>query len=151
MGKEQEKQANEKLAFKKFLKAQGLSFDDKLIENRRPPEPDILYRLSPTQQIAFELAEICSWELPHAAAKSVKDNSSISTWTSDPSYEIVKKKLSKRYKTPYLIELVCYTNGRVVSWDDLIIRSIQRLDMDTGQFVKIWLVGKNKIYLLFNK
>jgi hypothetical protein len=62
--------------------------------------------------------------------------------SSGPSWEVLRKKLKKQYQTEYQVELLCYTAGRTVDADDGIIEKIRRLiDMNTGQFRRIWLLG----------
>ena len=57
----------------------------------------------------------------------------------------VFKELAERAQLP--IELLCYTNARVVSPDDLIIAVAKTCATSTeGRFRKIWLLGEKGVY-----
>src|SRR5690349_11449782 len=97
--------------FLDFVRAANLSIDKASVQKRHPPEPDIKCQYSSGECVAFELVEICDKNM----AKNREDGAYIRT--SDPSLEIVRKKLNKNYETSCPIELLCYKNGRVVSPD----------------------------------
>lgn len=144
------KEKNERTVFEKFLKVQGLPYDEALIENRKPPEPDILYFPQQGQGIAFELAEICSEEMAKTISKDLRNDGCTYVRPSDPSVRILTDKLSKTYESEYPIELLCYTNGRTVSPDDFVIAKVRTFArLDKGQFRRIWFWGK-EVHLLYD-
>jgi hypothetical protein len=109
-------------------------------------EPDIFCTLSNGEHVAYELVEICA---PDIAATLSKNHTggTAAIFTSDPTEAALRKKLHKTYKTTRPIELLCYTNARTVSWDDLILSKAQRwADAIDGPFRKIWLLGEKAVY-----
>ena len=88
-----------------------MSIDRNSVEKRSPPEPDILCTLQSEGTVAFELVEMCDPQL----AKSIATASDGYLRTSDPSANIISKKLRKKYETDAPIELLCYTAGRIVT------------------------------------
>jgi len=144
------KAKKEREIFGKFLNARGLRWDESLIENRVPPEPDILYSSAPDEKVAFELTEMCSEEIAEAISKDLRSRDCTYVRTSDPSVRILTDKLSKTYASKYPIELLCYTNGRTVSPDSFVIEGVRHfLRLDKGQFRRVWFWGK-EVHLLYD-
>ncbi len=107
MNAEEKKAKREVSVLMKFLKASELPIGTASVESRPPPEPDILCSHQEEGKIAFELAEICSPEIPRAVAKM--DETGVTyIRAADTSLYIVRQKLKKRYSTVYPIELLCY-------------------------------------------
>ena len=109
-----------------------------------PPEPDILCKMS-GEYVAFELAEVCSPEIPRATSHILPKGGVSFIWASDPVPEIARKKIrkSKNYRTDYPIELLFYTDGRAVLPPDMSIPSIQdSFSSDTGRFRRVWFMGQ---------
>jgi hypothetical protein len=140
-------EAQEQAAFKYFLEARNLSWNSDLVESTEPPAPDILYK-DPSGYVAFELFEICA---PNIAGATFYDGVS-SYIRPDDTYEIkLKDKLKKRYITNYPVELLCYTAGRTVAPDDLIIEDLRpTIESQYIEFSKIWLLG-DELHLLYDK
>ena len=68
-------------------------------------------------------------------------------WTEDPSARIVQKKLLIRYETDCPVELLCYTGGRLVTPDDVIIPTLRALfEHGSGSFRKAWLFGETGVH-----
>jgi hypothetical protein len=138
-------QANRELeAFDRFLRLRLLSIDPGSLEKRHEPEPDILCRLRGEGLVAFELAELCAEDV----AKLVANPETKFTWSADPAPRIVRKKLKKKYLTPYPIELLLYAEGRLVSTDDMIIHAIRPIfeGRGGGPFRRVWLHGEHGGY-----
>lgn len=132
--------------FREFIYYGSLALDPDSVQKREPPEPDLLCRTTNGEVVAFELVEICDSNL----AKNKKDGAYIRT--SDPSFDIVKSKLSKRYITDAPIELLCYTNGRVVSPDSFIAERVIPLISETVfQYRRIWLFGQRGVMLIWER
>jgi hypothetical protein len=130
--------------FKDFLGSRSLRAQAGLVESRPSPEPDILFNC-----VAFELAEICAEDLAKAATKAAKSGQPEFTWSSDPTRTIVRKKLNKRYVTSHPVELLLYTDGRVVSPDDMILREVRQLGRRLKKkFRRVWLLGRKGHYLV---
>jgi hypothetical protein len=142
--KEAEKAARERAVFHDFIKKKpGSRINPESVESRCPPEPDILCFQENEGNVAFELAEICAQDIACTIAQGGGF-----LWTSDTSRKI-REKLKKNYQTENPVELLCYTDGRTVSWDQLIKEEIRPLiDMDNGQFRRIWLLG-DQCHLVF--
>ena len=125
-----------------FLKASRLPIDTASVESRRPPKPDILCIHREEGKIAFELAEICSPEIPRAVA-AMDETGVAYIRTADTSLYIVRQKLKKRYSTEHPIELLCYTTGRSITPDDVILPTIRpALEANQGQFRRAHLLGE---------
>ncbi|MCF8495782.1 MAG: hypothetical protein K9G62_03845 [Alphaproteobacteria bacterium] len=140
-------EAQEQAAFKYFLEMRNFQGDSESFESIAPPAPDILYKDS-LGYIAFELLEICA---PNIAGAKFYDGVSSYIRPHDTYKTKLKDKLKKSYITNYPVELLCYTAGRVVTPDDLIIEHLKPvIDVQDIQFSKIWLLGDN-LHLLYDK
>lgn len=133
--------------FMRFLEASQLPIDPASVEKRSPPEPDILCRHQPEGVIGFELVEMCDPRL----ARSIANASQRYLRTSDPSPRIMSKKLRKHYKTNAPIELLCYTAGRIVTPDSIILQTIRPyLRSWRHTFRRAWLLGRKGIYVVWD-
>jgi len=140
MKSEQDKGLTECDIFRSFAKRAGILIDMSSIEKRLPPEPDILVRGSDGQYMAFELVEICDPNIAEVLSAKDQKNSRSFFYTSDPSKSILSKKLKRTYKTDRPVQLVCYTNGRVMTPHDVLVPTMQRLVLVPQRcFEKIWL------------
>ena len=141
MNSEEKKANRERSVFIEFLKASELPVDTASVESRRPPEPDILCSHREEGKIAFELAEICSPEIPRTVA-TMDETGVAYIRTADTSLYIVSQKLKKRYSTEHPIALLCYTAGRSNTPDDVILPTIRpALVANQGQFRRVHLLG----------
>jgi hypothetical protein len=141
MNAEAEKSQREKCVFRAFINKSGLEIDPDSFESRRPPEPDILCRHNRDGKLAFELVEICNEDLARKISTIGKEDFGF-VRSSDPSANAIRKKLKKDYHTEYPVDLLCYTSGRVISPDAVIIEAIRSvIDMNSRQFCRIWLLG----------
>lgn len=143
------KAERERAVFEKFLKARDIPCDGALVENREPPEPDILYIPSVGEKIAFELSEICSEEIAKTISTNFRSGECTYIRADDSSKKRLKEKLLKPYKTEHPIELLLYTNGRTASPDSLVISNCTPLiECHPSTFRKIWFWG-DSVHLLF--
>jgi hypothetical protein len=146
MSSEESKGEAEIHFFLKFIDASKLDINKASIEKRNPPEPDIRCLFLNGETIAFELVEICALEM----AKNREDLPYIRP--SDPSFDIVRKKLAKNYKTNHPVELICYKNARTASPDNYIAERLSPLIANSSfQYRKIWLLGDRGVQLLWPK
>lgn len=147
MASEIEKGEVEVALFLRFIEASNLSIDRSSIEKRHPPEPDILCAHQTEGEIAFELVELCDPRLAKSIAKL--DGSYVRT--SDPSSLIISKKLRKKYQTNAPVELLCYTAGRIVTPDNVILPTL-RLYLRSWRhtFRRAWLHGRKGVYEVWN-
>ena len=124
---DEKKAAREMQVFEDFVKRSGLPIDRQSIRKCDPPEPDMLCKVS-GEYVAFELAEVCSPEIPREISH-IPPTEGVSRFirSGNPVSEIARKKIekSKNYRTDYPIELLFYTDGRVVQPPDMSILSIQ--------------------------
>jgi hypothetical protein len=146
MSSEEDKAFIELKVFKEFIEKTQLPIRPESI--KKPggkSDPDIFCTFQNGEDVAFELVEICASDLAIHISKLKEEV----LRTSDPTEEIILNKLtkSKTYKTQLPIELLCYTNARVVSPDDLIIAVARRCaDSTESRFRKIWLLGEKGVY-----
>ncbi len=146
MSTEEGKAFIELKVFKEFIEKTQLPIRPESI--KKPggkSDPDIFCTFQNGEDVAFELVEICASDI----AIHISNLSEAYIRTSDPTEKNVLKKLikSKSYKTQLPIELLCYTNGRVVSPDSMIIEGARRVaNLNESRFRKIWLLGKKGAY-----
>ena len=78
------------------------------------------------EYVTFELAEVCSPEIPRETSHIDPTVGVCFIRSGDPIPEIARKKIkkSKNYRTGYPIDLVFYTDGRVVQTPEMSIYSI---------------------------
>ena len=146
MAKGQRKSEFEIAIFKGFIEKAGLPIDPQSIVKRDPPEPDLLCLHKDDGYVAFELMEICDSDLTNAMSKEGEGSF---LWTSDPTPKVLRKKLSRKYRTDYPLELLLYTNGRVVTPDNLIVPTAKRMiERSKGQFRRTWFFGTQGVHLV---
>jgi hypothetical protein len=143
MGSEQSKGADEIAVFLRFIQAAHLPIASSSVEKRNPLEPDLRCVYSVDGPVAFELVELCDPNL----AKAMSTLSEGYIRTSDPSATIVSKKLRRKYGTNLPIELLCYTNGRIITPDDVILPTVKPyLRSWRHTFRRAWLFGRSGVH-----
>jgi hypothetical protein len=147
MSTEEKKGKVELAVFEEFIQKAGIPVvPDSITKPGKESLPDIFCILNTGEQVAYELVEICAQDIAATLAK-IKAGGSASLATSDPTERTLRKKLHKTYKTNIPIELLCYTNGRTVSTDDMIVSNAQLwANAIDGPFRKVWLLGEKGIY-----
>lgn len=145
------KQQNERSAFIRFVERLGTRSEWLSIEARPDPEPDLLCIHETDGLIAFELVGLTDpliAKIQAAGANAYRGAFS----TSDPSERIVRKKLHRCYKTGAgRIELLVYTDGQLVTADDVIVPTIMPwFDAIDHQFQRIWFMGELETRCLWN-
>lgn len=147
MASENIKGETEVAVFLRFLAASQLPIDPTSVEKHSPPKPDILCTHQSEGKVAFELIEMCDPRL----AKSIAVANDRYLRTSDPSASIIFKKLRKKYATDAPVELLCYTAGRIVTPDNVILPTIKPyLRSWRHTFRRAWLLGHKGIYVVWN-
>jgi hypothetical protein len=143
MRTEHKKGIDEIAVFFRFLKEANLPVAPESVEKRVPPEPDLVCVHASEGAVAFELVELCDSNLARAFAKA--DDGYIRT--SDPSARIVAKKLRRKYRTTLPVELLCYTAGRIITPDNVILPTIKPfLRSWRHTFRRAWLLGRKGVY-----
>ena len=134
--------------FRDFAIRSSLPIELRTIQKRHPPEPDILCNVGDSGYIAFELAEICDETTAQTCSYLLKTGDQTPQFTrqGDPVREILKKKLSKQYRTGYPVELILYTDGFISLPPNVLIPEIQSwydaFDLpNPSPFQKIWFMG----------
>jgi hypothetical protein len=143
----EEKAERERRIFSEFARMRGLPTGPDSAQSAEPPAPDILYRGLAGTTAAFELVELCNAPLAAEISRLTKDATAKPAflWVEDPTEQAYFAKLKKTYESDVLIELICYTDGRLVTPDDGIemkLRDLVRMQ-GTGPFSRIWLFGEN--------
>lgn len=123
MDSESEKAREEREAFQRFVERSKTSHDWLSIESRKPKEPDLLCLHRETGSVAFELVRICDPNIAKILAAGDEAHQ-IGFFTGDPSERIIRNKLTKTYVTPHPMELLIYSEGVVITPDDVIIPTI---------------------------
>lgn len=113
MRSELDKSKNELAVFRDFAKRARLDIQPRSITKCFPRKPDILCCLVNEGPVAFELVEICDPRLASAPSR-LADGGVEYIRTADPTWKIIAKKLKCKYVCEHPIELLCYTQGRVV-------------------------------------
>ena len=142
--KAERKAEGERTVFALFAQAMNWPSDERLIQSRQEPEPDILYD-SANGKTAFELVENCSDVVAHNIRQLLDGKGKTVINVSDPTRDVIKKKIGKKYESHYPIELLCYTNGRIVTPNDVAICRIRTLLQSSRRvpFRRLWYFGKN--------
>lgn len=147
MASEHVKGEAEVAVFLRFLEASHWPIDRDSVEKRSPPEPDIWCTHQSEGAVAFELVEMCDSRF----ARSIARASDRYLRTSDPSANIISKKLRKKYETEIPIELLCYTAGRIVTPDNVILSAIKPyLRSWRHTFRRAWLLGRKGVYVVWD-
>lgn len=143
MSNKEKKQQNEISAFHRFVAKLGQSDEWVEVENRPEPEPDLLCLNNIDGRRAFELVSLTDESIAILLATGKKENNEPFS-TADPSERIIRAKLNKKYQTSVLrIDLLIYTDGRIITPDDVIIPTIKPLFDDIAHpFYAIWFMGE---------
>jgi len=113
------------------------------VENRKPPEPDILCEVRGRGRVAFELVDLIDQGLARTTARAVRGEKVGACWYGTPPLEAVRSKCQKRYETPHPIELVVCAGEEEVelfspctpTFEDRASQLIER-----SQFQRVWVV-----------
>ena len=151
MSSEIDKAQVELRVFANFIALARLPIRMESIEKRLPPEPDILCVHEADGKVAFELVELCDPNLARALANPRPNADGIEyIRTSDPSWAIVLKKLRRKYDTVYPVELLCYTDGRIITPSDVILPTLEPLLRSFRHtFSRAWLMSKGETFQLW--
>ena len=131
--------------FHEFAHCSGLPIIS--IENRSPPEPDILCEVMGEGHVAFELKEICSPNIAKTIDHLQKHPSQDPVYVYGDSSSDLRSFLenvrdTKKYISDHRIELLFYTWGRDGLPPDVIIPTIQKVFCTKHhKFSKIWFMG----------
>ena len=146
------KQLQEQEAFGRFAKSLGTLAPWHKVESRPEPEPDLVCEDESGCRVAFELVSLVDEGLAKVIAAGSKARQDAFS-TSDPSATIIRNKLNKKYITnAKSIELLIYTDGRIVTPDDAIIATILPWFDAVAQnpFKRVWFMGERVTVCLWN-
>jgi hypothetical protein len=145
------KQMAEQNAFRRFIR--NLQQEDTWIsvESRPEPEPDLLCNHLSDGAIAVECVSITDPELAKVFAAGVRARRDVFT-TIDPTGQIIRKKLHRSYKTlARRIDLLVYTDGRVISPDSQIMEVVLAWVASIEHpFTNVWYSGERVTKLLWS-
>jgi hypothetical protein len=146
-----DKQKNEQAVFEKFVLRSGARPDWLSIESRPEPEPDLLCHHVTAGPIAFELVSLTDQKIAEIQAAGTKAIQS-AFFTSDPTERIIVKKLGRKCRTSASkITLLIYTDGQIITPDDVIIPTIiPLLDTIEHQFNHVWFMGEHETCLVWS-
>jgi hypothetical protein len=152
MSSEADKAQVEFRVFAEFIALARLPIRMESVKKRLPPEPDLLCCHEREGKVAFELVELCDSNLARALSDPRPSAGGVEyVRTSDPSWAIVLKKLRTKYDTNYPIELLCYTNGRIITPSNVIRPTLETLlGSYRHTFCKAWLMSKGEIFSLWD-
>ncbi len=105
--REQQKAFFERERFLAVAALAGLGVVADSIENRRPPEPDILCRLVNGERVAFELLELVDED----EARTISTASNEGFWIGDPTARNLRRKLVEKkhkYASDHPMELIAF-------------------------------------------
>ena len=122
------------------------------IVSRPEPEPDLLCTHADLGEIAFELVSLTDPLIAQVVAAGAKARIEAFV-TSDPSVRIIRDKLHKVYTTSAKhIELLVYTDGRIITPDDAILPSITPWFDAVPQhpFTRTWFMGEHTTQCVWN-
>ena len=145
MPSEQQKGELELQIFRRFLAVASLPYDAKTAKKRNPPEPDILCAHVKEGPVAFELVEICDPNFAQSVFLAPKGGPTYLR-TTDPTQHVLRKKIRRKYQTDYPIELLCYTQGRVITPINVIVPRMRAvLHSSRTPFRCAWLFSRNQV------
>jgi hypothetical protein len=143
--RDEEKAARERLVFRAFLDKSGLPIDPATVESRSPPEPDIFCMHRDDGPTVFELVELRDCDIAKLTSRLIKSGGGVGgLWTSDPTPAIILRKLGKSYRADLPVDLLIYTDGALITPDDVILPTLEHLIEvhGRGSFRRIWLMGE---------
>lgn len=150
MRNEQDKAKVERMVFLKFVENAHLDYDLSTIrkgEISEPEilEPDILCKNSIGEYVAFEITELCDEKIAKIS-NTLKDEEKYFRTDENSLVRGIERKLTRRYTTPYPIELICYINNRTILTANILQPTIlDRLKVQLNAahpFRKIWLLSE---------
>lgn len=113
-----------------------------VVQNRRPPEPDLLCQHGVHGPVAFELVSITDPTIAQIHAGHNPCGQS-AYFTEDPTERIIRKKLERTYQTQHPVELLVYNDLLVVTPDDAIVtKVVQWLSSKSHPFRRAWYMGE---------
>ena len=153
MSSEVQKAETELKVFANFLKLARLPISPESVEKRLPPEPDLLCSHDEEGEVAFELVELCDPNLARALASKRPNADGVEyIRTSDYSGTIVSKKLKRKYISPYPVELLCYTDSRIITPPDVILEILgPLLSSYRHTFTRAWLLSEGEVHRLWGE
>jgi hypothetical protein len=128
--------------FLRFAALRGESGAWISVENRPPPEPDLLCQHLDLGPVAFELVSITDSTIAqiHAGHNPTGQSAFL---TSDPTERIIRKKLGRSYSSSHPVELLVYSDQLVVTPEDAIVAvAIRWLGAKDHPFRKAWFMGE---------
>lgn len=146
------KQFGEQDAFFRFITQINQSDFWIDVSSRPEPEPDLLCTNAENENIAFEVVRLVDPDIAEVEVCGLKARKTVFS-TSDPSKEIIYRKLHKRYVTEAKhIELLVYTDGRIITPDDAILPAIRPWfdAVIDHPFHKIWFMGDQQTLCLWS-
>jgi hypothetical protein len=144
------KQENEQAAFGRFIRRLRTEHEWLSVVSRPEPEPDLLCSHRSAGEIAFELVSLTDPDIAEIQAAGSKARQGAFS-TSDPSERIIRKKLDRKYSTEAgSIELLVYTDGQIITPDDVIVPTILPLfDAVHHPFERVWFMGERETSCLW--
>ena len=147
MASEDKKTRDERAALERFLDATNSPIVRSTIRKLKgDSQPDFACCDTGGQEQAFEMTAICAEEVAELVARPEVG----SVWTADPTERIVRDKMHKKYQTHLPIDLVCYSDGRTVSTDDMILPTIEKVvnSVSANPFRRVWYHGEGGVHLV---
>lgn len=149
MNREAKKNIYERGVFLKFLEMANLDVDHETIKNGNADkdEPDILCKFISGEWVGFELGRITDPRLREAVNRWKPINGEYIR-TSDPSRQIAKNKLGKKYGVAFPVELLLYKEYPIITPDNVILPTIEPECQIEHSYSRVWFMG-NSIVLLY--
>ncbi len=137
------KQNEEQEVFRRFARRLEKSLEWTEVISRPEPEPDLLCLHVARGPVAFELVSLTDPTIAQVLVAGSKARQDAFV-TADPSERIVRSKLKKHYETAASgVELLIYTDGRLITPDNAIIPTVAFLiDTVDHPFKRIWFMGE---------
>jgi len=144
------KQLNEQQAFARFANRVGSAQQWVAVSSRPEPEPDLLCIHAEYGAIAFELVSLTDPEIASIQAAGPRARTDAFS-SNDPSERIIEKKLGRSYETSaQYIELLMYTDGQIITPDDVIIPTVRPLlELHKHPFKRVWFMGERETCCLW--
>lgn len=151
MTRQAQKATYEREVFSSFLDRSGLDINRDSIHSGDPAlqEPDLICDYTGGKKTGFELGRLIDPNLAKVVNRWEPRNAEY-VRTSDPSAEIARKKIKKKYAVAFPVELLLYKEHPIITPDDVILPTIEPVCHMNHKYSRVWFMG-DSIKLLYHE
>jgi hypothetical protein len=152
MSREETKTKYEQTVFYKFLDRSGIRIDRDSVAkgDHIQREPDFVCSYDNGERVGFELGRLTDPRLRKAVNRWEPINGEYIR-TSDPSRQIAKSKLIKKYSVAFPVELLLYKEHPIITPDNVILPTIKPVCHIKHSYSRVWFMSDDSIELLYER